>query len=144
MTSLDRLFSVDVREMRCPLWALAAPGLYLAACLLSVRSVLVGGAEPGISALLLAVGLVPAFAIPAIFTQRRARLCLTDGGLLIDGRAVKIDDARLERAERGSASLHFMLRDGQKRSFLVPSYKDAQRMVAMLPPVSAPVGALAA
>lgn len=134
---------LEVSEKRAPLWALAAPGAYLLASALAVRAVLVAGAEVGVAGILLAVGLLPAFAIPAIFTTRRARILLTENGLTIDGALEKVDDARLERAERGSAVLHLVLRSGKTRSFVAPSYKDAQRLVAMLPPVSAPAGALA-
>ena len=135
---------LEVQEKRCPVWALAAPGLYLLACLAAVRAVLVDGSDVGVAGLLLAAGLVPAFAIPAVFTTRRARLEMTDDGLAIDGRLVKVDDARVQHAERGTALLHLVMRSGQTRSFIAPSYKEAQRFVAALPPVSAPAGALAA
>lgn len=135
---------LELQEKRCPVWALAAPALYLLACLAAVRAVLVDRSDVGVAGLLLAAGLVPAFAIPAVFTTRRACLAMTDDGLAIDGRLVKIDDARLQHAERGSALLHLVLRSGRTRTFVAPSYKDAQRLVAMLPPVSAPAGALAA
>gem|GEM_PF-1804926 len=135
--------ALDVQEKRCPAWALAAPVLYLLACFAAIRAVVVDGSEVGVSALILAAGLVPAFAIPAVFDRRRARLELGDDALLIDGVAVRVVDARLERAERGTAVLHLMLRDGRTRSFVAPSYQEAQRLVATLPPVSAPAGALA-
>ena len=135
---------LEVEEKRCPLWALAAPGLYLLACLAAIRSVLVDRSDAGVAGILLAIGLVPAFAIPAVFTTRRTSLVTTVDGLLIDGRIEKVDDARIVHAERGSAVLHLVMRSGQTRSFIAPSYKDAQRLVAMLPPVSAPAGALAA
>lgn len=135
--------ALDVEEKRCPAWALAAPVLYLLACFAAVRAVLVDGSEVGVSAIVLAVGLLPAFAIPAIFNTRRARLVMGEDALFIDGVVVKVDDARLERAERGSAVLHLTLRGGRTRSFVARSYQDAQRLVAALPPVSAPAGALA-
>jgi len=37
-----------------------------------------------------------------------------------------------------------VLRTGETSSFITLSYEEAQRMIAMLPPVSAPVRALAA
>lgn len=133
---------LEVQEKRCPLWSLSAPGLYLLAALAAMRAVVVDRVDLGVAGILLAVGLLPAFAIPAVFTTRRARLAMTDDGLTIDGRIEKIDDARIERADRGSALLHLVLRNGQTRSFIAPSYKDAQRLIAFLPPVSAPAGAL--
>ncbi len=135
---------LEVHEKRCPLWALGAPGAYLLACLAAVRAVLVDRSDVGIAGILLAAGLVPAFAIPAVFTTRRVRLVLTDEGFAIDGRLEKVDDARIEHAARGTALLHLVMRSGQTRSFVAPSYKEAQRLIATLPPVSAPAGALAA
>jgi hypothetical protein len=140
MASVLRL---SASEQRAPLWALAAPALYLLACAAAIRAVLVDGADVGVSGLLLALGLVPAFAIPAVFGTRRARLALADEGLLVDGQLVKIDEARVERAERGSALLRLVLRNGDRRTFAIDSYADAQRLVAFLPPASAPAGALA-
>lgn len=134
--------ALDVHEERCPAWALVAPVLYLLACVAAIRAVLVDGSEVGVAALLLAAGLVPAFAIPAVFDTRRARLAMAGDTVSIDGVAVKVDDARLERAERGSAVLHLTVRSGRTRSFIAP-YQEAQRLVAALPPVSAPEGALA-
>lgn len=129
---------VDAREKRCPLWALAAPGVYLLAALLAVRSVLVDRIDVGVAGILLAAGLLPAFVIPAIFATRSATLRMSDDGLSIDGRLVKVDDAKLDRAERGSGTLRLSMRGGQTRTFLVPSYKEALQLLAMLPPVSAP------
>lgn len=100
--------------------------------------------DVGVTGLLVAAGLVPAFAIPAVFVSRRASLVMTGEGLTVDGSLVKVDDARIERAERGSGVVHIVLRGGSTRSFLIPSYKDGERLIAMLPPVSAPAGALAA
>ncbi len=134
---------LDVHEKRAPFWAMAAPGAYLFACALAVRSVLFDHSDAGVAGVVLAVGLLPAFAMPAIFTTRRARIVMTEDGVAIDGTIEKIDDARLQHAERGTAVLHLVLRDGRTRTFLAPSYKDAQRLVALLPPVSAPAGALA-
>jgi hypothetical protein len=135
---------IEVHEQRCPFWALAAPGLYLLAALLAVRAVLVDRTDVGISALLLAAGLFPAFVVPAVFATCRAKLRMTDDGLTINGRSVKVDDARLERAERGGGVLHLVLRNGRKRSFRASSYAEAQTLVARMPPVSAPSGALVA
>jgi hypothetical protein len=135
---------LDVREKRAPSWALAVPPAYLFACALAIRAVLTDYAEVGISGLLLSVGLAPAFAFPAIFDTRRARIALTDAGVAIDGAIEKIDDARIEHAPRGAAVLHLAMRDGKTRTFFASSYDDAKRLIAFLPPVSAPAGALAA
>lgn len=134
---------LEVQEKRCPAWALAAPGLYLIASLAAIRAVIVDRLDVGIAGPLLAVGLVTAFALPAVFCTRRARLAVTDEGLAIDGALETINDARVERGERGSAVLHLVMRSGRTRSFIASSYKDAQRLAATLPPVSAPAGALA-
>jgi hypothetical protein len=136
------VITLDVREKRCPRWALLLPGVYLAAAAAAVRSVLVNGGDIAVFGTLLAVGLVCAFAVPAVFTSRSARLVMRDDDLMIDGRLVKVDDARIELAERGSALLHLLVRSGETRSFIVAFHKDAQRIVAMLPPASAPSGAL--
>src|SRR4051794_28009014 len=132
------------RESRPPLWALAAPLLYLTACGACVHAVAMVGAEVGIYGLLVAIGLVPAFVLPAVFSTRSVELSTSEGGLVVDGRALKLDDARVERAERGSAKLHVEVRGGRRRTFLIDSYKDAMRLAADLPPISAPAGALAA
>lgn len=136
--------AIDAREKRCPLWALAAPGLYLVACVFAVRGVLVDHADAGVAGLLAAVGLLPAFAVPAVFTTRRVRVELGADGVLVGGRAVKIDDARLEHAARGGGVLYLTTRTGAVRTFFVPSHEEALRLVAALPPTSAPAGALAA
>jgi hypothetical protein len=136
---------VRVREERAPLWATAAPVLYLFACALAVRSVLMDRSiDIGIAGLLVAVGLAPAFALPAVFSTRSMRLGASNEGLLVDGRLVKINDVRIARADRGSARLVIETRDGSTRTFLVASYKDAQKLMSLLPPVSAPAGLLAA
>ena len=134
-----------VREEKPPIWAVLAPALYLLACAGCVRSVLMDRSmDIGITGLLVAVGLVPAFVLPAIFCTRRTRIAADGEGLVIDGRIVKINDARIARAALGSARLTVETRNGDTRAFLVPSYKDAQQLMAALPPVSAPAGALAA
>jgi len=132
------------RENRPPLWALAAPVLYLIACGACIHAVAMDGAEVGIYGLLVAIGLVPAFVLPAVFTTRSVKLGTSDGGLVVNGRALKLDDARIERAERGSAKLHVEVRGGRRRTFIIDSYKDAMPLAADLPPISAPAGALAA
>lgn len=142
---MDDSFVLEVRETKPPAWATLAPATYLMACALAIRSCLLDRSiDIGIAGLFVAIGLAPAFAIPAIFATRGARLGVTNEGLLVDGRLLKIDDARLARAERGSARLTVDMRNGESRTFLFPSYKDAARLVAMLPPVSAPAGALVA
>ncbi|MDB4936323.1 MAG: hypothetical protein JWP87_3295 [Labilithrix sp.] len=134
-----------VREERAPLWATLAPALYLFACALCVRSVLMDRSiDIGIAGLLVAVGLAPAFALPAIFSTRNARLGASNEGLLVDGALVKIDAIRIDRADRGMARLVVETRAGTTRTFIAPSYKDAQKLMSLLPPVSAPAGALAA
>ena len=132
-------------EARPPLWAILAPVLYLTACAACVHAVATDpGTEVGIYGLLVGVGLVPAFVIPVVFSTRRVMLGVADGGLVVDGRTLKLDDARVERAARGAARLHVELRGGGRRTFLLDSHKDAMRLAADLPPISAPVGALAA
>lgn len=134
-----------VREERPPLWAIAAPVLYLFACAAAVRSILMDRSiDIGIAGLLVAVGLAPAFVIPAVFSTRRARIAVSSDGLLVDGRLVKINDVRVARADRGTAKLHVETRSAETRTFILASYDEAQRIMAMLPPVSAPAGALAA
>jgi hypothetical protein len=132
-------------ENRPPLWAILAPVLYLTACGACVHAVMTDpGTEVGIYGLLVAIGLVPAFVIPVVFATRRVMLGVADGGLVVDGRTLKLDDARVERAEKGTAKLHVELRAGGRRTFVLDSYKDAMHLAADLPPISAPAGALAA
>jgi len=134
-----------VREEKPPTWAVLSPLLYLLACAGCVRSVLLDRSmDIGIAGLLVAVGLVPAFVLPAIFCTRRTRIAADGEGLLIDGRIVKLIDVRIAHADRGTARLTVETRNGDTRVFVVPSYKDAQHLMAALPPVSAPAGALAA
>lgn len=131
-----------VREVKPPTWAVLAPLAYLLACAGCVRSVLMDRSmDIGIAGLLVAVGLVPAFVLPAIFCTRRTRIAADAEGLVVDGRTVKINDVRIARADRGMARLTVDTRNGDTRTFVVPSYADAQHLMAMLPPVSAPAGA---
>lgn len=140
---MDR--QVEAREARCPLYAAVAPALYLAACALAARAVFADPtAEVGIWGVLAAVGLIPAFAIPVVFASCKVKLGVVDAGLSIDGRGHKLDDIRIERADRGAAKLHVVLRSGQSRTFALESYADANAIVLALPPISAPAGALAA
>ena len=134
-----------VREEKAPTWAMMAPLLYLFASAAAVRAcVLDRSIDIGIAGLLVAVGLVPAFVLPAIFSTRSTTLEASDGGLLVGGRLVKINDVRLARADRGMARLLVDTRNGETRTFIVASYKDAQKLVSFLPPVSAPAGLVAA
>jgi hypothetical protein len=133
------------QEARPPLWAVLAPVLYVVACLACVHAVATDpGTEVGIYGLLVAVGLVPALVIPVVFSTRDVKLSASDGGLVVDGRAIKLDDARVERAGRGTAKLHVEVRGGGRRTFLFRSHDEAMRLASALPPVSAPAGALAA
>lgn len=142
---MDESFVVDVRETKPPTWAMLAPALYLMACAFAIRSVAMDRSiDIGIAGLFVAIGLAPAFAIPAIFATRGTKLSATTEGFLVDGRLLKINEAKLARAERGSALLSIDMRNGETRTFLVASYKDASRLVSMLPPVSAPAMGLAA
>jgi len=144
------MFALDMpsfvaKEDRCPLWARLAPVLYLIACAACVRAVLLDpSADIGVYGMLVAVGLVPAFVLPGVFSTSNTRLAATPDGLAIDGSLVKIDDIRLEPAARGQARLFVQPRFGRKRSFLVSSAKDARALVAALPPASLPAGALVA
>lgn len=131
------------REDRSPIWAMLAPALYLAACALSVRAVLLDpSADVGVPGLLLAVGLVPAFVIPAVFSARRVTIAASDDGLVIDGRVLKINDARVQQGPRGTALLHVEMRSGERRTFTMASMTDARKVAVQLPPVSVPAGAL--
>ena len=141
---MDDRAVLRVREEKAPTWAMMAPLLYLFACAAAVRSVLLDRSiDIGIAGLLVAVGLVPAFVLPAIFSTRGTKISATDDGLLVDGRLVKLNDARIARAERGAARLFVETRNGETRTFVVASYKDAQKLMSLLPPVSAPAGLLA-
>lgn len=134
-----------VREEKAPTWAMLAPAIYLFACALAVRSVVMDRSiDIGLLGLLVAIGLAPAFALPAIFCLRTIRLAATSDGLLVDGRLVKLNDVRLARADRGAGRLVVETRKGDTRAFVIASYKDGQHIMAMLPPVSAPNGLLAA
>ncbi len=133
-----------VREEKAPTWAMMAPLLYLFACAAAVRAcVLDRSMDIGIAGLLVAVGLVPAFVLPAIFSTRGLKIAASDEGLLVDGRLVKLDSVRIARAERGTARLSVDTRNGETRTFIVASYKDAAKLMSLLPPVSAPAGLLA-
>ncbi len=141
---MDHALVVEVREQRPPTWAMLAPALYLIACAFAIRAVAMDRSiDIGIAGLFVAIGLAPAFAIPAVFSTRKAKLEAVSEGLLVDGRLFKINDARIANAERGQGRLSIEMRDGTTRTFVVPSFKDGQRIVALLPPVSAPAGALA-
>ena len=141
---MDEALVLEVREEKPPAWAMLAPALYLLACAACIRSVAMDRSiDIGLCGLLVAVGLAPAFALPAIFSTRGTRLTASAEGLMIDGRLLAINDLRVARADRGAARLLVDTRRGTTRTFLVPSYKDAQRLMSLLPPVSAPAGALA-
>ncbi|HVH47358.1 MAG TPA: hypothetical protein VM925_33715 [Labilithrix sp.] len=136
---------LQVREKCCPLWARAAPLVYLALCLAAIRAVVLERSDVSIAGILICVGLVAVFVVPAVFTTRRARLAMTSDGLAIDGRLERIEDVRIERGARGAGLLHLVLRSGETRSFIVPAYDEAQQLVATLPAVNSPAaGALAA
>jgi hypothetical protein len=135
---------LEAKEKQCPLWAYAAPAIYLFACALAVRSVLLGNCEAGMAGLLAAVGLLPAFAIPAVFTTRKVKIEVTRDGVLFGSTMVKIDDARLEHGGKGTGILHLTTRNGEVRTFFITSYRDGEHAIALLPPVSAPAGALVA
>jgi len=136
---------IEAREQRPPVLATVAPLLYVFACALAVRSVLLDSSiDVGITGLFVALGFAPAFTLPVIFGTRRADLALSADGLVVDGRLCKVSDVRLSHAARGTGRLDLEMRDGTTRTFVVASYKDAQLIVAALPPVSAPAGALAA
>lgn len=141
---MDDALVLRVREAKPPLWAVLAPLTYLLACAGCIRAVVMDSSiDIGISGLFVAVGLAPAFVLPAIFSTRSSRISASPEGMIIDGGLVKINGARLERSERGSGRLHVETRNGGARTFIVPSYKDGQQLMAKLPPVSAPAGALA-
>jgi hypothetical protein len=140
--------SLAAREKRTPTWAVLAPVVYLLACGLAARAVFKTHDDAGVPGLLAAVGLFPAFVIPAVFCTCKVKLSVAEGGLAISGlfasRIEKVDDVRLEHAPRGEALLHVTVRSGDVKTFICSSYPEAQMLVAKLPPVSAPAGALAA
>lgn len=140
---------LEAREKKTPVWAVLAPVIYLLACGLAARAVFANHDDSaGVPGLLAAVGLLPAFVIPAIFTTCKVRLSVSDAGLVVSGlfgsRLEKVDDVRLEHGARGSGLLHVTVRSGDTITFAVASYGEAQALVALLPPVSAPAGALVA
>lgn len=142
---MDDVLVLKCREEKPPIWAVLAPAIYLLAAAASVRSVMMDRSiDIGLYGLLIAIGLAPAFAMPAIFSTRTTKIAACDEGLLVDGALLKINSARVGRADRGAARLIVEMRDETTRTFLVPSYKDAQKLMSMLPPVSLPAGALAA
>ncbi len=137
--------SLDAREARPPLLALVAPALYLLACAGCVRAhVLDPTADVGVAGLLVAVGLAPSFAIPAVFSTRQAKLATDGDALFVDGRAVRFDAIKVEPAPKGSARVLLTMRSGNVRTFYVDDIRVANLFAAKLPPVSAPAGALAA
>ena len=141
---MDDRAVLRVREEKPPTWAMMAPVLYLLACAACVRAVVLDRSiDIGIAGLLVAVGLVPAFVLPAIFSTRATEIAAADEGLVVGGTLIKINDVRIARAERGMARLFVDTRDGETRTFIVASYKEAQKLMSLLPPVSAPAGLLA-
>lgn len=140
----DLDLELEARERRVPLWARVAPVLYLGMCSLAVRQALASRTSVSITGILIAIGLVAVFALPAAFATTRARIAMTEEGLRIDGRVESVDVAELSRAERGEGTLRLVLRGNVERSFEVSSFEDARRLVARLPPASLPAAALAA
>ena len=134
---MDDAVVLEVREEKPPLWAMLAPALYLLACAGCIRAVAMDRSmDIGLCGLLVAIGLAPAFALPAIFSTRGMRLAASADGLLVNGRLFKINDVRIARADRGTARLFVDMRDDTTRTFLVPAYKDAQRLMSLLQHVS--------
>jgi len=136
------MIDVRAREKRIPLWAAATPVFYLLACVLAVRASVIDHQGASLAGFLVAIGLFPAFVIPAIFTTSNVRLAAMPDGLAIDGRLEKIDEIRLARGEKGSGVVHVTMRNGRARAFVIASYKDGQLLMSKLPPISAPTGAL--
>jgi hypothetical protein len=140
---------LEACEKKTPIWAMLAPVIYLLACGLAARAVFANHDDSaGVPGLLSAVGLLPAFVIPVVFDTCKVRLSVSDAGLVVAGllgtRTEKVDEVRLEHAARGTGLLHVTVRGGETITFVVASYREAQALVALLPPVSAPAGALAA
>ncbi len=130
---------LEVREEKAPLWAVLAPLAYLLACAGCIRSVVMDSSiDLGISGVLVAVGFVPAFALPAIFATRSTRISASVDGLLVDGDLVKTNSARITRTDRGAARLQIELRSNATRTFLIPSHAAAQSLLSQLPPASLP------
>lgn len=126
------------REETPPLLALVAPALYLAACAGAVWAKTIDpSADVGVQGLLIAVGLVPAFVVPAVFSSRSVLVAVTGEGLLVDGRAIEADDVRVQHGDRGSARVHVETRGGRRRTFVFASAKDAEQLASQLAPISA-------
>jgi hypothetical protein len=129
---------VAAREDRPPVLAILAPLFYVAACAgaaLWAKSV-DPSADVGVQGLLIAVGLVPAFVIPAIFGTRSVLVAVASDCLVVDGRAIAAEDVRLQHGARGTARIHVDA-DGETRTFHFASAKDAERLASQLPPISA-------
>lgn len=128
---------VVAREERPPLLALVAPVLYLVACAGALWAKTIDpSAEVGVQGLLIAVGLVPAFVVPAVFSTRGVVVAVRSAGLVVDGRTIATDDVRLQHGERGTARIHVETA-GKTRTFHFASAKDAERLASRLPPISA-------
>ena len=126
------------------MWAMAAPVFYLGACALAVRAHLHDpSADVGVSGLLMAIGLPPSFALPAIFATRSAALETDGERLRIDGRVVKFDAIKVEPTTRGQGRVRVTMRAGDVRVFEVEDVREANRFASQIPPVSAPAGVLA-
>ena len=128
---------VVAREEKPPVLALVAPALYLLACAGALWGIFRDpSGDYGVQGLLLCVGLVPAFVVPAVFSFRSVAVGVIGDKLLVDGRALAPEDVRVQHGDRGSARVHVETASGT-RTFHFASAKDAERIVGQLPPISA-------
>lgn len=123
---------VVAEEARRPRWAAAMPVVYLAVCALALRAVFRDPTADGnvLWSAFAALNLPCAFAIPAVFTTSKVTLVVTDGALLVDGRACAIDDLWTVRHGGGAATLHVVARAGQRRAFAFAHFTDANAIAS--------------
>lgn len=129
---------VVASEMVPPLWARLAPFAYLLACAACVKTVIDDRTmDFGVAAILVAVGLVPAFVLPVIFGARRAVLDVTGEGVCVDGRPVRFTGVQVTALARGAARVEIALRGGGARTFELSAMADAEALRAVpVPPES--------
>lgn len=131
------MLAFDVTEHRRPAWTWALPLVYaLAAAGCVVTKLRDPSAEVGIHGALVAVGFIAVFAVPGVFTSRSARVTIAPTGLRVDGRALRVLGAELEPSVRGAGTLRVRAASGL-RTFVFGSYRDAERVLAMLTPAPA-------
>lgn len=118
---------VVAEEARAPRWAAVVPVVYIAVCALALRAVFRDPSADGnvLWSAFAALNLPCAFAIPGVFTTRKVKLVVSEGGLLVDGRVRVVEDVWTERHEEGAATLHVIERSGRRRAFAFERFADA-------------------